>query len=64
MIEMAIALRALRRLALACSQSELDMARMEAADVLDQAGWTKSASTVVDSIGLSVVPDERERPSA
>ncbi|MGE4410449.1 MAG: hypothetical protein AB7D33_07760 [Sphingobium sp.] len=62
MIEMHMALRALRQIALASTQSELDVARMEATDVLDQAGWENSARTVIDNIGLTVTAD-REGPS-
>lgn len=38
MIETHMALLALRRIALASTQSELDIARMEMADLFDQAG--------------------------
>jgi len=54
MIEMHMALRALRRMALAATQQDLDAARMDAADVLDQAGWEKSARHVIDSIGVPI----------
>ncbi|MBN9990949.1 hypothetical protein JND45_16575, partial [Listeria monocytogenes] len=54
MIDMTIALRALKRLALASTHGELDAARIEAADVLDQAGWTRSARIVNDAIALRV----------
>ncbi|WP_176598791.1 hypothetical protein [Sphingobium sp. 15-1] len=63
MIDMHLALRALRRLALASTQDEIDAARMEAADVLDQAGWERSARIVVESIGRSVVSDSRASSS-
>ena len=62
MIEMHMALRALKQIALASTQGELDIARMDAADILDQAGWENSARTVIDSIGRPVVPDDRESP--
>lgn len=60
MIEMHLALHALRRLALVSTQSQLDVARMEAADILDQAGWEKSARTVVDTIGRGIAADDQE----
>ncbi|HUD94847.1 hypothetical protein [Sphingobium sp.] len=60
MIEMHMALRALRQIALASTQSELDVARMDAADILDEAGWEKSARTVIDSIGPPVASDDAE----
>ena len=63
MTDMVMALRALRRVALVATQSELDSARMEAADILDQAGWEKSARAVIDSIGLPVADHHPERPS-
>ncbi|AEG48619.1 MULTISPECIES: hypothetical protein [Sphingomonadaceae] len=63
MIEMHLALSALRRVALVSTQSELDAARMEAADILDQAGWEKSARIVIDSIGRPVASDDQEGPS-
>lgn len=56
MIELNMALLALRRIALISTQSELDVARMDVADVLDQAGWSKSARTVIDSMGRPVAP--------
>lgn len=57
-----MALRALRQIALAAIQSELDAARMEAADILDQAGWENSARTVIDSIGHPVTSADRQSP--
>ena len=63
MIDMHLVLRALRRLALASTQDEIDVARMEAADILDQAGWERSARIVVESIGRPVVPDSRASAS-
>lgn len=63
MTDMVMALLALRQIAPVTTQSELDAARMEAADILDQAGWEKSARTVIDSIGRSVADHHRERPS-
>jgi len=62
MIEMFLALQALRRIACVTTQSELDAARMDAADVLDQAGWEKSARAVIDSIGRPVASDTQGRP--
>ena len=62
MIDMTIALRALRQLALASTQSELDVARMEAMDVLDEAGWKKSARAVRHAIGLPVTSCEGPSP--
>src|SRR3546814_8517445 len=38
-----------------------DLARMDAADLLDQAGWRKSARTVIDSIGRPVASGDRGR---
>jgi len=63
MIEMHMALSALRRVALVSTQGELDAARMEAADILDQAGWEISARTVIDSIGRPIASDDQEGPS-
>ena len=60
MIEMHMALCALRRMALAATQQDLDAARMDAADVLDQAGWEKSARNVIDSIGVPIAPANGE----
>lgn len=54
MTDMTTALRGLRRLALAATQKELDAARMEAADILDQAGWEHSARVVIQALGSSV----------
>ncbi|EXS71090.1 MULTISPECIES: hypothetical protein [unclassified Sphingobium] len=62
MIDMNMALRALKRIALASSHRELDAARIEAADILDQAGWTRSARIVIDTIGLPIVRDDGDRP--
>jgi len=64
MIEMHMALLALRRIALVSTQSELNVARMDVADLLDQAGWRKLAQTVIDSIGRPVACDDREGPSS
>jgi hypothetical protein len=63
MIEMNRALLVLRRIALVSTQSELDVARMDAADLLDQAGWSKAARSVIDSIGRPVPSDNRASPS-
>jgi hypothetical protein len=63
MIEMHMALRALRQIALASTHSELDVARMDVADLLDQAGWSKSARTVINSIGRPVASDDRGNSS-
>jgi len=63
MIEMHVALLALRRIALVSTQSELDVARMDAADLLDQAVWRKSARSVIDSIGRPVASGDRDSPS-
>jgi len=63
MIEMHLALRALRQIAIASTQSELDVARMDVADVLDRAGWENSARIVIDSIGRPIAADDQERPS-
>jgi hypothetical protein len=63
MIEVHMVLFALRRIALASTQSELDVARMDVADLLDQAGWPKSARAVVDSIGRPVACGDRDSPS-
>ncbi len=63
MIEVFRALLALRRMALVSTQSELDVARMDVADLLDQAGWSKSARTVIDSIGRPVASDDRGNSS-
>jgi len=63
MIEVHRALLALRQMALVSTQSELDVARMDVADLLEQAGWSKSARTVIDSIGRPVAPDDRDSPS-
>jgi len=63
MIELHRVLLALRRIALVSTQSELDIGRMDVADVLDQAGWSKSARTVIDSIGRPVASDDRDSPS-
>ena len=62
MIDITMALRALKRLALASTHGELDAARIEAADVLDQAGWTRSSRIVIDAIGRPPVCDERGSP--
>jgi hypothetical protein len=62
MIDMTIALRALKRLALASTHGELDAARIEAADVLDQAGWTRSARIVNDAIALRIGSGDGDRP--
>jgi hypothetical protein len=63
MIDMALVLRALRRLSLASTQDEIDAARMEAVDVLDQAGWEKSARVVLDSIGRPVASQDAANTS-
>lgn len=63
MIELHGVLLALRRIALVSAQSELDVARMDVADLLDQADWSKSARTVIDSIGRPVDFDDRDSPS-
>ena len=62
MIDMTIALRALRQLALASTQCELDAARMEAMDVLDQAGWEKSSRAVRHAIGIPVARPQSPSP--
>lgn len=54
---------ALRRLALASTQDEIDATRMEAVDVLDQAGWETSARSVMESIGRPIPPDSHARPA-
>jgi len=36
---------------------------MDAADLLDQAGWRKSARTVIDSIGRPVGRADQDSPS-
>lgn len=59
MIDMALALRTIRQLALSSTQDELDAARMEAMDALDQAGWERSARAVAEAIGLPVAGAER-----
>lgn len=63
MIDLHRVLLALRRIALVSTQSELDVARMDVADLLDQAGWSKSARTVIDSIGRPVASDDRGNSS-
>ena len=61
MTDMVMVLRALRQIAVARSQTELDIARIDAADVLDQAGWEKSARIVTNCVGLPIAPpDSRE----
>ncbi|WP_422932389.1 hypothetical protein [Sphingobium cupriresistens] len=47
-------------MALASTQGDLDAARLDAADVLDQAGWEKSARHVIDCIGVPVAPANGE----
>lgn len=44
--DMNIALRSVRRLALARTPAEIEAARREAADVLEDAGWCSSADQV------------------
>jgi hypothetical protein len=62
MVDMITTLRGLRRLALASTQAELDAARMEAADILDQAGWERSARGVIETLGRSVSgPDDHSK---
>jgi len=59
MIDMALALRRIRQLALSSTQDELDTARMVAMGALDQARWERSARAVADAIGLPVAGAER-----
>ncbi|PJG47231.1 hypothetical protein CAF53_02480 [Sphingobium sp. LB126] len=54
MTDIVTALLSLRRLARAATQDELDAARMEAADILDDAGWERSARAVLDVLGRPV----------
>lgn len=64
MIDVVLALRVVRQLALASTQDDLDAARMEAVDILDQAGWDKSARIVTEAIGLPIASaDNPESPS-